>query len=171
VAAQRCQLPKGRQNVTTTPARYRGTAGSPARRTDPFTEFQSLQDQMAEIFGSIFQQPARADGAPVWSPAADIEEEDDAYVLELELPGVRREDVHIELRQNEVRISGEIREKERTGILRRRARRTGQFQYVVTLPDEIDPDQVDADLHNGVLTVRLGKAAKNQPRQISVRES
>ncbi|MEV6844443.1 Hsp20/alpha crystallin family protein [Actinoplanes sp. NPDC051411] len=157
--------------MTTTPARYRGTAGAPARRTDPFTEFQSLQEQMAEIFGNIFQQPQSADGAPVWAPAADIEEEDDAYILELEVPGVRREDVNIELRQNEVRISGEIKQKERTGVLRRRTRRTGQFQYVVTLPGEIDPDQVDADLHNGVLTVRLGKATKNQPRQISVRES
>lgn len=156
--------------MTTTPARYRGTAAPPARRTDPLTEFQNLQEQMAEIFGNIFP-PLQADGTPVWSPAADIEEEDDAYVLELEVPGVRRDDVHIELRQNEVRISGEIKEKERTGVLRRRTRRTGQFQYVVTLPGEIDPDQVDADLHNGVLTVRLGKAAKNQPRQISVRES
>jgi HSP20 family protein len=126
---------------------------------------------LADIFGSIFQQPLQAGGAPIWSPAADVEEEDDAYVLELELPGVRRDDVHIELRENEVRISGEIKEKERTGVLRRRTRRTGQFQYVVALPGEVDPDQVDAELNNGVLTVRLGKSAKSQPRQISVRES
>lgn len=157
--------------TTTTPARYRGAAGTPARRIDPFAEFQSLQDQMADIFGSIFQQPQQAGGPPIWSPAADIEEEDDAYVLELELPGVRREDVHIELRENEVRISGEIKEKERTGVLRRRTRRTGQFQYVIALPGQIDPDQVDAQLNNGVLTVRVGKSAKSQPRQISVRES
>lgn len=157
--------------MTTTPARYRGAAGTPARRIDPFAEFESLQEQMADIFGSIFQQPLQAGGAPVWSPAADIEEEDDAYVLELELPGVRRDDVHIELRENEVRISGEIKEKERTGVLRRRTRRTGQFQYVVALPGQVDPDQVDAELNNGVLTVRLGKSAKSQPRQISVRES
>jgi HSP20 family protein len=155
--------------VTTTPARYRGAGGPPARRTDPFAEFQSLQDQMADIFGSIFQ-PLQSGGAPIWSPAADIEEEDDAYVLELELPGVRRDDVNIELRDNEVRISGEVKEKERTGVLRRRTRRTGQFQYVVALPGEVDPDQVDAELNNGVLTVRLGKSAKSQPRQISVRE-
>jgi len=168
---QGCPLPKGRHIVTTTPARYRGGAGTPARRIDPFAEFQSLQEQMADIFGTIFQQPAQAGGAPIWTPSADIEEEDDAYVLELELPGVRRDDVHIELRENEVRITGEIKEKERTGVLRRRTRRTGQFQYVVALPGQVDPDQVDAELNNGVLTVRLGKSAKSQPRQISVRES
>lgn len=156
--------------MTTTPARYRGAAGSPTRRIDPFAEFQNLQEQMADIFGSIFQPPA-AGGAPIWSPAADIVEEDDAYVLELELPGARRDEVNIELRENEVRISGEIKEKERTGVLRRRTRRTGQFEYVVALPDQIDPERVDAELSNGVLTVRLGKSAKNQPRQISVRES
>jgi HSP20 family protein len=157
--------------MTTTPVRYPGAPQTPARRVDPFAEFQSLQDQMADIFGSIFQQPLPANGAPIWSPAADIEEEDDAYVIELELPGVRRDDVQIELRENEVRISGEIKEKERTGVLRRRTRRTGQFQYVVALPGQVDHDQVDAELSNGVLTVRLGKSAKSQPRQISVRES
>jgi HSP20 family protein len=157
--------------VTTTPTRNRGAAGPPARRIDPFTEFQSLQEQMADIFGSIFQPPLQAAGTPIWAPAADIEEQDDAYLLELELPGVRRDDVHIELRENEVRISGEIKEKERTGVLRRRTRRTGQFQYMVVLPGQVDPDQVDAELNSGVLTVRLGKSTKNQPRQISVRES
>jgi HSP20 family protein len=104
-------------------------------------------------------------------PAADLEETDDGYVLELELPGVRKDDVNIELRDNEVRITGEIKQKERTGILRRQMRRVGQFQYVVALPGDIDPEQLEASLHDGVLTVRLGKAAASQPRQIEVRES
>ena len=55
--------------------------------------------------------------------------------------------------------------------LRRQMRRVGQFQYVVALPDDIDPEQVEASLHDGVLAVRLGKAAASQPRQIEVRES
>ena len=112
-----------------------------------------------------------ASQAPFWVPAADLEETDDAYVLELELPGVRKEDVNIELRDNEVRITGEIKQKERTGILRRQMRRVGQFQYVVALPGDIDPEQLEASLHDGVLTVRLGKAAASQPRQIEVKEN
>jgi HSP20 family protein len=158
--------------VTTTPARYRDTR-APARREDPVAEMEQLQAQMGQIINSFFRDPvlgAGTDQAPVWVPAGDIEETDDAYIVELEVPGVRKEDVNIELRDNEVRISGEIKEKERTGVLRRRNRRAGQFQYLVTLPSDIDPDKVNASLHDGVLTVRLGKSAASKPRQIQVRE-
>ena len=64
----------------------------------------------------------------------------------------------------------EIKQKERTGILRRQMRRVGQFQYVVALPGDIDPEHVEASLHDGVLTVRLPKAAASHPRQIDIKE-
>jgi HSP20 family protein len=158
----------------TTPGRYRRFSNMPARRGDPLTEFEQLQEQMGQIINSFLrgeQNLGGASQAPFWVPAADLEETDDAYVLELELPGVRKDDVNIEVRDNEVRVTGEIKQKERTGILRRQMRRVGQFQYVVALPGDIDPEQVEASLHDGVLSVRLGKAAASQPRQIEVRES
>jgi hypothetical protein len=58
--------------------------------------------------------------------------------------------------------AGEIRERERTGTLRRRERRVGRFEHVVTLPSDVDPNKVDANLSGGVLTVRAGKA-RGQP--------
>jgi HSP20 family protein len=146
----------------TVPGRYRRSSNVPARRGDPLAEFEQLQEQMGQIINSFLrgeQNPGGASQAPFWVPAADLEETDDAYVLELDLPGVRKDDV------------GEIKQKERTGILRRQMRRVGQFQYVVALPGDIDPEQVEASLHDGVLAVRLGKAATSQPRQIEVRES
>jgi HSP20 family protein len=136
-------------------------------------EFEQLQEQMGQIINTFFRDPSVGDAGqqtPVWVPAADVEETDDAYVLELDVPGVKREDVNIELRDNEVRVSGEIKQKERTGMLRRQTRRVGQFEYVITLPGDVDPDRVEASLHDGVLTVRLGKAAASQPRQIEVME-
>jgi HSP20 family protein len=158
----------------TAPGRYRRLSYVPARRGDPLAEFEQLQEQMGQIINSFLrgeQNLGDASQAPFWVPAADLEETDDAYVVELELPGVRKDDVNIEVRDNEVRITGEIKQKERTGILRRQMRRVGQFQYVLALPGEIEPEQVEASLHDGVLTVRLGKAAASQPRQIEVRES
>jgi hypothetical protein len=62
-------------------------------------------------------------------------------VLEAELPGVRQEDVDIELVGNELAISGELKEKERTGVVRRRTRRTGRFDYRVALPEQVDPSR------------------------------
>ncbi len=88
----------------------------------------------------------------------DIEEQDDAYVREAELPGVKREDVDIALVGNELAIMGELKEKERTGGVRRRTQRTGRFDYRVTLLDQVDAEQIDASLDNGVLTVRAPKS-------------
>jgi HSP20 family protein len=160
--------------VTITHSRPYRQYSTPARRGDPVAEIEQLQDQMGQILSSFFRDPVGTLGSqrpPMWVPPADIEETDDSYVLEVELPGVNRDDVNIELRDNELRITGEIKEKERTGVLRRQTRRVGQFEFMVTLPGDIDRDKVEASLHDGVLTVRLGKATASQPRQIEVKET
>src|SRR5262249_40265972 len=111
-----------------------------------------------------------ATAAPVWVPPVDIEETDDSYVVEMDLPGVRTEDINVELRDNdELRITGQYPERERMGVLRRRTRRSGQFEYDVVLPGEVDPEKIDAMLENGVLTVRLAKSASAKARQIAVK--
>jgi HSP20 family protein len=103
-----------------------------------------------------------------WAPPVDIEEHDDAYVVEAELPGVQRKDVNIELVGSELTISGEIKEREREGILRKRTRRVGRFEYRVVLPDQVDADGINAKLNDGVLTVRVPKAERAQRRRIEV---
>ncbi len=96
------------------------------------------------------------------------DENDDAFVVEAEMPGVKRDDVIVDLQDNELRIHGEIKERERTGILRRQTRRTGQFDYRVTLPHEVDADNVEANLHEGVLRVQVPKAEQTKPRRIEI---
>jgi HSP20 family protein len=108
-----------------------------------------------------------AAGVP-WAPLVDIEETEDAYVIEADAPGVRRDDVDIELVGNELTISGEIKERERTGILRRRTRRSGQFEFRVVLPADVHGGKADANLKDGVLTVRVPKAERAQRRKIEV---
>jgi HSP20 family protein len=107
----------------------------------------------------------------IWTPPVDIEETEDAWVVEADVPGVKREDVHVELRGNELRISGEVIERERVGILRRRTRRVGEFEYRVQLPVDADPDDINASLHDGVLMVRIPKGDRNRPREIEVKQS
>jgi HSP20 family protein len=104
-------------------------------------------------------------------PLADIEETEDAWIVEAELPGVDRKDVNVELREGELVITGEIKEKERKGIVRRRTRRTGQFEYRVMLPGQANEDQIEANLHDGVLKVRVPKSEKAKPRRIEVKAS
>jgi HSP20 family protein len=146
----------------------------PARRWDPVREMEDVYDRMGRLMQDFFGDSTPATAAvrlPEWTTPVDIEETDDEYIVEVDVPNVKREDINLELRDSELRISGEIKERERTGILRRRSRRVGQFEHVVGLPGEIDPDRVEATLDNGVLTVRLGKAGGTQPRRIEVKGS
>ena len=110
-------------------------------------------------------------GERIWSPLVDVEETEDAYVLEAELPGVKEDDIAIELLDNQLVISGEVKERERTGILRRRARRTGRFEYRVSLLGEFDADRIEANLAEGVLTVRVPKGERAKRRRIEVQTS
>ena len=142
-----------------------------ARRSDPFREMEDLQDRMGQLMDGLFGLAPRTIAARLPLAPADIEEADDAYVVELDLPGVKPGDVDVEVRENELRVSGEIKEKERKGILRRQMRRVGQFEHVVALPGEVDPDKVEATLSDGVLTVRLGKSQVRKPRHVEIKSS
>jgi len=139
-------------------------------RRQPFAELEQVSDRMRRLleetfggFGSLITETAG------WSPLVDIEEQDDAYVLEAELPGVKRQDVNIELVGNELTINGEIKERERKGPLRRRERRTGRFEYRVRLPDQIDADKIDAKLDNGVLILKAPKSERAKRQKIQIK--
>jgi HSP20 family protein len=132
-----------------------------------------LEDRMGDLIQNFFADPFAAAPAvvpvPVWVPAFDIEETEDSYIMEMDLPGVKPEDVNVELRGgNELRISGRYRGRERTGRMRREERRGGDFEYDVILPGDVNAEQIDATLEDGVLSVRLGKA-QPQARRIPVK--
>jgi HSP20 family protein len=137
--------------------------------------WQPLQDfeQVAERMQRLLDQTFGGDSPPLaevasWVPPVDIEETDDAYVVEAEIPGIKRDDVNIEFVGNELTITGEIKERERVGLVRRRTRRTGSFEYHVTFPNHVDGDKIEAQLDKGVLTVRVPKAERAQRRKIAV---
>ena len=147
----------------------------PERRTgghgswDPFAELEQLSERMRRMLDQTFGGAGGESQAPRgWTPAVDLEETDDAYVVEADLPGVKREDVDVELMGTELTIAGECRQGERSGTMRRQTRRTGRFEYRVVLPDHVDPDRVDASLADGVLTVRVPKAEHSQRRRIEI---
>jgi HSP20 family protein len=134
--------------------------------TQPYRELQDLQEQTAQLL----QQMLPAVAAPVqpWVPDVDVEESEDAWIVEAEIPGARAEDVHVEVRNGELDIRGEIVEKERAGILRRRTRRVGEFEYHVTLPEPVDSENPEARLHDGMLEIRIPKAERSSGREIPI---
>jgi len=135
------------------------------------TDVEQFSDRMRRMLEQTFGgswTPLMTD--PIgWSPPVDIEEQDDAYVIDAELPGVKREDVNIEVVGSELSITGEIKERERKGVLRRRTRRVGRFEYRVRLPEQVDPESVEASLSEGILTVRVPKSQRAERRRIEVK--
>jgi len=106
--------------------------------------------------------------ADAFTPLADVEETDEAYLVEIELPGVKQDDVDVEISGRRLSVRGERKAKERVGILRRRDRVVGRFSYEITLPGSVVEEQVSADLVEGVLTVRVPKPAEERPRRIPI---
>jgi len=161
-------------NRRTEGQRTRQPGSMMARRGDPYREMEDFYDRLGRMWQTFFVEPdltgQRGRPSP-WSTLADIEETEDTFIVETDLPGVRADDIRLELRDNELHISGEHREKERVGVVRRQTRKVGEFDYVVSMPGDIDPDKVDATLHDGVLTVQLGKASTGRPRRIEIKSS
>ena len=136
-------------------------------RWDPFSELERVNRQLASYLESWRNLPSLVGDA--FTPLADVEATDGSYVVEVELPGVKREDVDIEIAGRRVGVRGERKEKERVGILRKRERTVGRFHYEVALPGDVDEDDVEAHLDEGVLTVRLPKPERERPRRIAIR--
>ena len=153
----------------TLPERRRSTT---TERWEPMSELDQMSERMRrfldQTFGAFGWTPPLIERAG-WSPPVDLEELDDAYVIEADLPGVKREDVNIELIGNELSISGEVKEQERKGTVRRQTRRTGGFEYRLSLHSQVDPEKVEANLTDGVLKIRVPKAEKAQRRRIEIK--
>jgi len=135
------------------------------RRWDPFAELQRVQSDLSRVINSeLAELPGDA-----FVPSADIEETDDAYVVELELPGVDKDDIDVSVSGRRLTVTGERKEKERTGVLRRRTRTVGRFEFEAVLPGDVDENGVTASLAEGVLTVRIPKTTSARPKRIEVK--
>jgi HSP20 family protein len=140
-----------------------------AGRLDPFGELEELHARTEQLLESFLTGGPGAGDGGAWAPLVDIEETDDSWIVEAEVPGAHKKDVHVDLQGNELIITGEIKERERKGILRRRTRRTGAFEFRVTLPGGVDPSNIQASVDDGVLTVTVPKPEPVRSRQIEVK--
>lgn len=139
-----------------------------AERLRPLREFENLYAEMDRLAQSVF---GGLKGEGVWVPEADIIEADSAYIVEVELPGVWHKDVDVSLNGNELVVSGEVKERKREGLFRRRTRKVGEFEFRATLPGPLRVDEVEASLAYGVLRVYVPKAESSKTRKIPVSES
>lgn len=135
---------------------------------NPLVEFDQLLNEMSGLLESTVGGAAPA---VAWTPLADVTESDDAFHVEIELPGVKAKDIDVEAEGQELVVTGEIKERERKGVLRRSTRRTGAFEYRLRLPGDLDTDRISADMKNGVLSITVPKAEAARPHRIQISET
>lgn len=105
-----------------------------------------------------------------WIPAVDIREKKKEYVIQAELPGVARDDIHLTVDKGILRLSGERRSEneEKDETQHRRESYYGQFARSFSLPDDVAADQVTAKYRDGVVEIHLPKSAEKPSRKIAV---
>ena len=143
-------------------------------RTSP--SFMPLRNAMNALLNDSFVNPTSADWSTVWGAGSrlpvDIYADGDGYTFVALVPGVKTDDLNIETEGNTVKISGELIAPALSADENVRALRNeigfGKFSRAFEMPEEIDADKIEANLDNGVLTVRVPKAEAVKPRSIKV---
>jgi HSP20 family protein len=144
-------------------------------RWDPFQDLLSIQDEMNQLFGRALGQPAGRQGGEtattrMWAPALDISERKDAYLVTVEVPGVKPEDLEITLEDGLLTIQGErqFTADSSDQQFHRVERRYGAFRRSITLPSRVQADAIEASFDNGLLQVVVPKAEEAKPKKIQI---
>ncbi|GAA2144217.1 hypothetical protein GALLR39Z86_14470 [Glycomyces algeriensis] len=140
----------------------------PARRSDAMSLIDDFSAYMNRMMGPYYS-PLDT-GAEAWTPTADVTENDEEYHVDIDLPGVEKEDVNVSLEGQELTVSGECKKFEHIeGSARRSTRRTGPFEFALRLPHAVDASGTTAELSSGVLCMTVPKAASKGQRKIEVK--
>jgi HSP20 family protein len=141
-------------------------------RWDPFKELESFSTRLNQMLGQPVESGRREDGVFAdWSPALDIEERDQEYLVKTDLPDVKKEQVKVGIENGVLTIEGERKyeKDETTKRVHRLEREYGKFVRRLAMPGEVDQPKVAAEFKDGVLTVHLPKSSTARPRQVDVK--
>jgi len=140
---------------------------------DPFRNVAALQDRINRIFDESFSRSADVDdhiSMSAWKPSVDIYETDEAIILKAELPGIKKEDVSVEIKDNVLTLRGErVEDKEiKEGSYFRKERCFGTFSRAFNLQHRVQPDKIKAKFKDGILEIEIPKPEEEKPKQITV---
>jgi HSP20 family protein len=142
-------------------------------RWNPWNDLFSLQNQMEQLFNGAFGGVDNTGRTGVANLAIDIRQADDAYIIDASVPGFSPEDIEVTLDNSLLTIAGKMStqsENSQGGYLHRERRMTSVFRQV-SLPAEVRADDISADFKNGVLTIRVPRVKKTEPKRITVQNT
>jgi HSP20 family protein len=141
-------------------------------RWEPFEGLNRIQSRINDLFDETFGRSRNYQSGTTgaWHPPVDILESRDAYLLRAELPGMKKEDFNLEVKDGTLTLSGERKfEKPANGVEYHRVERTaGKFSRSFYLPQTVKHDGIKATYRDGILEVHVPKAEEAKPRQITV---
>lgn len=138
-----------------------------AREWNPVLDLQRGIDR---LFSDFLR--SGTDRSSIFNPACDVEETDSHYVMAFDLPGMKKDDIRVEMIDNQLIVSGTRKSEDRKGDRQSRIveRSYGEFQRVFNLPAAVDAERVEASYEDGVLRLAVPKAESTKPRQIKIGE-
>ncbi|MBE0682853.1 MAG: Hsp20/alpha crystallin family protein [Anaerolineales bacterium] len=140
-------------------------------RWEPAREMMTLREAMDRLFDDAFTRPLSLAGN-TWSvPAVDMFQTDNEVVVKVALPGIKAEEVQINVTGEVLTIKGEVKQKEeaKEKAYHIREQRWGAFERALVLPTEVVADKAKADFENGILTITLPKAEEVKPKSITIK--
>jgi HSP20 family protein len=153
--------------------------GGLARYTDPFSLVQQLSNEMDELFESFFYgRPAvrrarQAELRNLWAPEIEVREEENQLRISVDLPGISKDNVKVDVQEGALTIQGERREERNEGDekqgYRRSERRYGSFYRSIPLPEGADAENAQAQMKEGVLEIILPLAQRARGRRLEIK--
>ena len=142
-------------------------------RWSPWREMNTLQNQLNHLFDDSFFRPGRSDddlSLGTWHPVVDMYDEDDRVVIKVELPGVDKKDITVDVKDRVLTLSGErtYDNEVKAENYYRRERAYGKFQRAFNLPADVDSDKINADFKDGLLIIEVPKPEKQKPKNITI---
>ncbi len=140
-------------------------------RFSPPTEMRSLQREIDRMFDSFFPKSNGDQEQAVWTPRVDLAENENSYLVHLDVPGMKKDELVINYQDGTLTISGErkFEETEEKANFVRVERRFGHFYRSFDLPKTVNADKIDATYHDGVLDIRVPKAEETKPKPIKIK--
>ena len=143
-----------------------------ANLTRSFQPVRALQREIDRLFGEFVPMFGEEDSAPgVWAPTVDVNETASEYIIKMDLPGIAKEDVNVTLEDRQILISGQRKEETRQEGENRVVveRRSGSFYRSFTLPQAASDEGVEAEMKDGVLSIRVKKSQGSPGRRVEIR--
>lgn len=153
---------------------WRNKSRSPVR-SEP-SPLATLRTEIDRLFDSVTRDPFAAldwafQGGRGWTPAIDVAENDEEFTVRAEIPGIDPKDLDVHITGNQLVLAGEKKEssEKKDKDFYQSESRYGSFRRAIALPASVDPERVEADYTNGVLTIRLKKTQATHPKKVEVK--